>query len=127
MCLTGRALAHFRDKLPIKSPIEISISFFLNLIPFSACILMTYTNVKGDNEDTTVHGQSSEEQSISSSHNLLPDEAIRMQWPVLGELADQTTVEDGVVLYGLMLIQGYCECLICLEIICDPISHSRQN
>lgn len=79
---------------------------------FFACTLMTYTNVKGDSEDTTVHGQSSEEQSISSSENLLSDEAIRMQWPVLGEFADQTMVEDGVVLYGLMLIQGNCDFLI---------------
>lgn len=88
---------------------------------------MTYTNVEGDNEDTTLHGQSSEEQSISSSQKLLPDEAIRMQWPVLGEFPDQTTVEDGVVLYVLMLIRGHCECLFDLEIICDAISHSQQN
>lgn len=42
-------------------------------------------NITGDNEETTVHDQSSEEQSIPSSQNLLSDQANRITLPSLRE------------------------------------------
>lgn len=49
---------------------------------------LIFTNVVGDNEDTTPHDQSSEKQFIPSSPNLLSDQANRITWSSLGEFAD---------------------------------------
>lgn len=48
---------------------------------------MNYTNIIGDNEDTTPHGQSSEKQITPSSPYLLSDQANRITWPSFGEFA----------------------------------------
>lgn len=49
---------------------------------------LIFTNVIGDNEDTTPHDQSSEEQFNPLSPNLLSDQANQITWPSLGEFAD---------------------------------------
>lgn len=49
---------------------------------------MNYTNIIGDNEDTTPHDLSSEKEITPSSSNLLSDQANRITLPSLGEIAD---------------------------------------
>lgn len=51
-------------------------------------IFFIFTNVIGDNEDTTPHDQSSEGQFIPSSPNLFSYLANQITWPSLGEFAD---------------------------------------
>lgn len=48
-------------------------------------------NITEDNEDRTTHGQISDEQSIPSSQNLLPDQANRITLPSPGEFAEHIT------------------------------------
>lgn len=49
---------------------------------------MNYTDLIGDNEDTTVHDQTTEAQSMSSSENILSEQENRITFPSSGELAE---------------------------------------
>lgn len=93
-CLVFNSISYTYYNFKFKWKFRQRIMFF----PLSYVFFYTHVhkvvfgfNITGDNEDATTHGQISEEQSIPSSQNHLPDQANRITLQSPGEFAEHIT------------------------------------